>query len=117
MALKEATKEALYLSNSFYYLNKELKLGYTYEVPKILEDNQAAKKLAENPKFHKKSKHISLQYHFTREAIARNKIALFYIPTQEQLADFLTKNVSNPLHKGFINLANLAKEPLKGVFS
>jgi len=36
---------------------------------RILCDNQSAIKLAKNAVFHKRSKHIDIQYHFTRQLI------------------------------------------------
>lgn len=108
MALKEATKEAIYLSNIFNYINDELGLGYLNTSPtRILVDSQSAKKLAENPEFHKRTKHIDLIYHFTRQAIINKQIELINIPTKAMLADFLTKNVNISLHKTFVEMASL----------
>ena len=107
MALKEATKEAIYLANMFNLLNIELDLGYTNSIPTILVDSQSAKKLAENPEFHKRSKHIEIIYHFTRQAILEGKVVINQIPSKYMLADFLTKNVNNVLHKALIDLAKL----------
>lgn len=107
MALKEATKEAIYLANMFNYLNNTLRLNYINSIPKILVDSDSAKKLAENPEFHKRSKHIEITYHFTRQAIIQGKIELIHIPARYQLADLLTKNVNNLLHKTYITMARL----------
>ena len=116
MALKDATKEAIYLANIFNYLNNKLELGYTPSVPKLLVDNTSAKKLAENPEFHKLTKHIGIIYHFTRLAIIEGKITITQIPSKYMLADFLTKNVTNVLHKSFIELGNLGyKEDEKDI--
>jgi hypothetical protein len=100
MALKEATKEAIYLNNMLNYINNHLELGYTDTIPIILIDNEGAKKLAENPEFHKRSKHIDIIYHFTRNAIQKNQIKLVPIPSKDNIADIFTKNVIKPI---FIN--------------
>ena len=107
MALKEATKEAIYLSNMLDYFNNSLNLNYTVTIPKILVDSDSAKKLAENPEFHKRSKHIDITYHFTRQAIIEGKINLIHIPSKYQLADLLTKNVNHLLHTSYISMARL----------
>jgi hypothetical protein len=107
MALKEAIKEAIYLNSMFQYLNNHLDLGYTARTPRILVDSDSAKKLAENPEFHKRSKHIEIIYHFNRQAIQEGKVELIYIPRKYQLADFLTKNENNLLHKTFMKMASL----------
>ena len=107
MALKEAIKEAIYLNSMFQYLNNHLDLGYTARIPRILVDSDSAKKLAENPEFHKRSKYIEIIYHFNRQAIQEGKVELIYIPRKYQLADFLTKNKNNLLHKIFMKIASL----------
>ena len=57
----------------------------------ISEDNQGAIALAGNPGNHPRTKHISIKYHFIREAVEKTKIMLQYCPTKEMLADILTK--------------------------
>ena len=107
MALKEAIKEAIYLNSMFQYLNNHLDLGYTARIPRILVDSDSAKKLAENPEFHKRSKYIKIIYHFNRQAIQEEKVELIYIPRKYQLADFLTKNKNNLLYIIFMKIASL----------
>lgn len=86
MALFEAVREALWLkslvSNIKFELNKPTK---------ILEDNQGCISIANNPTCHKRSKHIDIKYHFSREQIENKLIILEYIPTEHQVADVLTK--------------------------
>lgn len=57
----------------------------------IYADNQGAIKLAENPVFQKRSKHIAIKYHYTRDLIKQGEIKLEYRPTKEMIADGLTK--------------------------
>ena len=64
-------------------------------------------KLAENPEFHKKSKHIDIIYHFIREAVAEKRVQIIYIPTKEQIADGLTKCLNNTKHKDYIAMLKL----------
>jgi len=61
------------------------------EATVILSDNQAAKALTENPIHHDRTKHIDMQYHFTRELIDAGVITVEYIPAVEEQADILTK--------------------------
>ncbi len=60
----------------------------------VFEDNQSAISMAKNPQFHGRSKHINIKFHFVREQVAANKSLLKYCPTQNMLADILTKGVS-----------------------
>ena len=77
-------------------------------IPKILLNNNSAIKLAENPEFHKRIKYINIIYYYNREAVNNNKVSVIYIPTKEQLADFLTKNLPNPQQKYLIKTANIS---------
>lgn len=102
IALKEAITEAIYLKNTTIQLADILKIDIPYRIPTILVDNQSAIKLAENPKFHKRSKHIDITYYFIRQSIKENKATLAYINTKEQLADSLTKGLNNAKQLTFI---------------
>ena len=54
-------------------------------------DNQSSIKLARNPEFHKRSKHIAVKHHYIRELQQDSVINIQYIPTVEQKADIFTK--------------------------
>ena len=56
-------------------------------------DNQSAVKLAHNPIYHAKSKHIELHYHFVREKIESKEIELIYCNTSDNFVDIFTKSV------------------------
>ena len=57
----------------------------------ILYDNQSCIKMTENPVFHDKSKNIEIRYHFIRDMVQKEAVKLKYVPTEEQVADVLTK--------------------------
>ena len=59
----------------------------------LLVDNQSAIKLAINPVFHKRSKHIAIRYHFIMERIEMGEVKLEFVRTFAMAADQLTKNV------------------------
>lgn len=86
MALFEAVKEALWLKS----LAESIKLKITEPIL-IYEDNNGCISIANNPTDHKRTKHIDIKYHFSREQIENNIIKLKYVPTGDQLADALTK--------------------------
>ena len=60
----------------------------------IYEDNQSAICIAQNPQYHSKTKHIDIKYHFVREKVLDNTIELKYCPTNDMLADILTKGLT-----------------------
>lgn len=86
MALFECVKEAIWLRNLLSSINLNMQLPIT-----IFEDNNGCISIARNSTNHKRTKHIDIKYHFTREQILQNKVIVKYIPTGEQLADAFTK--------------------------
>ena len=62
----------------------------------VMEDNQGAICIAKNPVEHSRTKHIDVRYHYIREALNEKLIELNYCPTENMIADILTK----PLPKG-----------------
>ncbi|CAH9129243.1 unnamed protein product [Cuscuta epithymum] len=58
-------------------------------------DNVSASYLAVNPIQHDRSKHIKIDYHFVRERVAHGDLTVKYVPTQFQLADIFTNNLSS----------------------
>jgi len=64
------------------------------EPQQIFVDNQGAIQLAKNTKFHECTKHISVPFHFVRNACERNAIKTTYLPKSNMLADIMTKNLA-----------------------
>lgn len=52
-------------------------------------DNQSTTHMAKNPVFHERTKHIDIDYHFTREKVLDSLIQLSHVPSNSQLADLL----------------------------
>ncbi|KAE8733549.1 hypothetical protein F3Y22_tig00001120pilonHSYRG00173 [Hibiscus syriacus] len=64
-----------------------------YAIP-LYCDNQSAIRLAENPVFHARTKHVEVHYHFVREKVLQEEIEMRQIKTDEQIADLFTKSLS-----------------------
>jgi hypothetical protein len=60
----------------------------------ILEDNQSSIAMARNPQFHGRAKHIDIKHHFVREQVSNGSMELRYCPTNDMLADILTKGLA-----------------------
>jgi hypothetical protein len=86
IAASEAAKEAVYLRR----LLEGLGYGQS-SATKLYEDNQGCIKLAKNPVFQNRTKHIDLRIHFIREKVESGEIELVYVPTKDQIADIMTK--------------------------
>jgi hypothetical protein len=79
----------------------------------IYSDNQAAIRLVRNPEFHKRTKHIDLQYHKVCEEASRGAIVLAYIPTMDQPANVLTKALLHDKFERMKQLLNLTATPVE----
>ena len=99
VALSSATQEAVWLRR----LLTDLK-ATPRELTVLMEDNQGAIAIARNPVSHARTKHIDIRYHYVREALQEDTIDLCYCPTEEMVADLLTK----PLSKGKFEKLRLA---------
>lgn len=62
-----------------------------YGVPMIYEDNQGTIALAKNPVSRQRCKHIDIKYHFVRSTVNNGEVSLEYCPTDQMVADLLTK--------------------------
>lgn len=60
----------------------------------LLQDNQAAMKLEENGKSSSnRTKHISIRTFWIKDQVKLGEIKVVYMPTNEMVADMLTKPV------------------------
>ena len=64
--------------------------------PVLFYDNTSARDMAHNPVMHARTKHIEIDYHFIRDRIVNNALVLQYTPSDEQLADIMTKALPAP---------------------
>ena len=87
VGLSESGNEAIYLTQ----LQGELGVGNSSVL--LYGDNESSLKLAENPVFHQRSKHILLKYHSLRDRVASGMIELCKVDTGLNAADMMTKNV------------------------
>ena len=94
VALSEASCEACWLRNLYS------KLGLLKEeVPTTIHgDNDGSVAMANNPQFHSRSKHIALRWHWIRELVQDNTIAVDTCRDPNQTADILTKALLHQKH-------------------
>ena len=58
--------------------------------------------------YHAKTKHIDIKFHFSREKVDGDVIALEYNPTDEMVANGLTKSLPRVKHTKSITNSTLA---------
>lgn len=62
-----------------------------YGTPILSIDNRSAIKLIKNPEMHRRTKHIDIKFHFIREKFNQKMFSNKSVPSDQQLADILTK--------------------------
>ena len=72
-------------------------------------DSQSAIALARNKQFHAQTKHIDIRFHFIRYVIEAGKITIDYCPTEDMVADTLTKALLSAKAKHFAAALGLRK--------
>ena len=78
-----------------------------YEVDNAVQikcDNENAIKLASNPVFHARTKHIEVHYHFLREKVLKKEVELLGVRTNDQVADIFTKALEKPEFQPFFGM-------------
>lgn len=102
LAISDTCKELCFIKN-FVFEIMNVKISTT-----LFNDNQSAQKLLTIREFcHKKTKHIDIRYHFVKDLIVNNLIAVKYMSTDNMIADVLTKALSSTKHNKFISLIKL----------
>jgi hypothetical protein len=85
-------------------------LGYTQPEPTLIRgDNLSSLAVAENPRYHKRTKHFDIKIHFIRDQIKNENIQITYCPTGEMTADILTKTLPRQLfehHRDTLNVTS-----------
>ena len=103
MAKTYAAKEGIWLKTFVKEMN-----GKAIRPLTIMGDNQGAIALAKDNRFHARTKHIDLQYHFIREAVKKGKVKMEYIPTKDNVANIFMKALPKPKFKQFVGMLGLA---------
>jgi hypothetical protein len=80
----------------------------------ILEDNQGAIHLVENPVHHKRTKHIDVRYHYIREARQRGLVHVVKIHTDLNKADIFTKTTTAATFHRHVNAIMFSLDNISG---
>ena len=73
----------------------------------IFEDNQSCITLAANPVHYARTKHIDIKCHFIRDHADKEDIDIVYCPTEEMVADVLTKLLARPAFEVHIRVLSV----------
>ncbi|GJZ44351.1 hypothetical protein Tco_0591606, partial [Tanacetum coccineum] len=103
--ISKSSSEAEYralasVTSEVIWILKVLKdLGYNNLLPVSLYcDSKPAIKIAANPVFHERTKHLEIDLHFVREKILKGIVKTFKVDSANQIADILTKGLDTIQH-------------------
>ena len=107
MAQTQASKKAIWLTR----LLSEIDVGFGLPSNPVLikADNQGAIALTEDPRFHSRTKHIDIQWHFVRDQVETGAVVFEWVATRDMVADGLTKALSNNKHMVFVHQIGLQR--------
>jgi hypothetical protein len=81
-----ATAEVIWIQ----VLLRELEISQN-RPPNLWCDNIGATYLTANPIFHRRMKHVEVDYHFVHERVASRQLDVRIISSKDQVADIMTK--------------------------
>jgi hypothetical protein len=94
VCLSDAAREANWLRNLYQ------EMGFPEEESTLIYgDNQSALAIAENPCYHKRTKHFDIKHHYIRDQVQRGVMKLQYLPTTQMTADIFTKALPRQAHE------------------
>ena len=83
--------------------NQLLDDGLEFSKIPIYCDNQSTIAMTGNPIQHSMTKHISIRYHLIREHVDEGTMELYFVPTDQQLADIFTKPLREATFTRLVN--------------
>ncbi|GJW73027.1 ribonuclease H-like domain-containing protein [Tanacetum coccineum] len=102
-ALASITSEVIWILKILKDLNIENLLLVSLHC-----DSNSAIKIAANPVFHERTKHLEIDFHFVRETILKEVVKTVKVDSANQIADILTKGLDTLQHKVLVEkLVNL----------
>ncbi len=102
VAASDGAKEAVWLRGLLENMDHE-QLGPTV----LFEDNNSCIAQSENPLHHKRTKHIDIAYHYTRQMVEEDVVYLERVGTEDQIADVLTKPLDKILFGKHFDALNM----------
>ena len=83
--------------------------AHSEEAVTLYYDSTAAMAYARDPKYHRKSKHIEIKYHFIRDMVARGEVLMKHISTGSMVTDPLTKPISRDVFQSHVGSMGLSR--------
>ncbi len=95
MALSDCSRQVVWIRQLL------AEIGFNMEPTPLCTDNMGAIFTSSNAITERRSKHIDIRFHYIREVIERKEVDLLHIPSEDNPADMLTKNLGHVKHHKF----------------
>ena len=105
-AIALATAEVTWLR----WLLEDFGVSVSMPTP-LLSDSTSAINIARDPVKHELTKHIGVDAYYTRAQVQDDVIALRYVPSELQVADFFTKSQTRVQHRFFLSKLSVCDSP------
>jgi transposase InsO family protein len=102
VAATHAAKEGLWLRRFIGEVFQPIQTPTT-----LYSDSKSAIALTQDGSYHARTKHIDIRYHFIRFVVQNGSIHLIYCPTEDMVADTLTKALPSTKAKHFASSLGL----------
>lgn len=102
IALSTTVKETLWVSQFIKEISNKNMQTVTVHC-----DNTSTIKLAKTDAYRERTKHIDVRYHHIRDNIENGKVNIVFTPTDDMVADALTKALSGTKNDKFAKLMGL----------
>ena len=101
-----AVQEAVWLRRFL----KHLDIGTDYsDSVTIFCDSTAALAYAKDSKYHGRTKHIDIRYHYIRDMVAQKEVVLKHLSTSRMVADPLTKPIARDVFEAHVRNLGLRR--------
>ncbi|KRX33673.1 Copia protein, partial [Trichinella sp. T9] len=112
VALAEASRELLWLCQLLNDFGVQ-----TLDATTLYEDNEGCIRLVESDRFRERTKHINVRFHMVKDLRKKGILEVKYCPSEEMIADNLTKPVCKQQIENFtkkVGLEDYRQENEKG---
>jgi hypothetical protein len=93
-----------------WWLLEDFGVSVSISIP-LLSNNTGAISIAHDPIKHELTKHIGVDAHFTWSQVQDGVVALQYVPSELQLADFFTKAQTHTHNKFYLSKLSVVDPP------
>jgi hypothetical protein len=93
-----------------WWLLEDFGVSVSISIP-LLSNSTGAISIAHDPVKHELTKHIGVDAHFTWSQVQDGVVALQYVPSELQLADFFTKAQTHTHNKFYLSKLSVVDPP------